>query len=191
MAGSENAGTMALKLPRAIRLDPSDTFVFDQPAEPGEWVVSGAFMFNGRDLDNFDAKERVAFRSGWLGVESFGWSTLAIVTDISMAERQKALDALAQRIHDFFNAPTIDAARAAAEEELTFAASLCEHPLQTLLAVQRTFEDGEIRERFRTITARVDFSEGGFRVFAFDTIEEPEEFVEEIDLAGLSKGRAQ
>lgn len=53
---------MALKLPRAIRLDPSDTFVFDRPAQPGEWVVSGAFMFVGRDLDNLGTKERVAFR---------------------------------------------------------------------------------------------------------------------------------
>lgn len=181
---------MALKLPRAIRLDPSDTFVFDRAAEPGEWVVSGAFMYNGRDPGDLAAKEKVAFRSGWLGVESFGWSTLAIVTEISDTERQQALEVLARRIHDVFSAPTLDAARMAAEEELTFAASLCEHPSQTLLAVQRSVEDGEIRERFRTISPRQDFSEGGFKVFAFETTDEPEQLLDELDLAGMSKGRA-
>ena len=36
-----------LKLPRTIRLDPSDTFVFERAAEPGEWAVSAAFVFFG------------------------------------------------------------------------------------------------------------------------------------------------
>jgi hypothetical protein len=181
---------MALKLPRAIRLDPSDTFVFDLAAEPGEWVVSGAFMYSGRGPADLAAKEKVAFRSGWLGVESFGWSTLAIVTEISETERQQALEVLARRIHDVFSAPTLNAARMAAEEELAFAASLCEHPSQTLLAVQRSFDEGEIRERFRTITPRQDFSEGGFNAFAFETMDESVQPLEEMDLAGMSKGRA-
>ena len=38
-----------MKLLRTIRLDPSDTFVFDRAAEPGEWAVSGAFMFGHTD----------------------------------------------------------------------------------------------------------------------------------------------
>ena len=38
-----------LKFPRTIRLDPSDTFVFERAAEPGEWAVSGAFVFWNRD----------------------------------------------------------------------------------------------------------------------------------------------
>jgi Family of unknown function (DUF6505) len=180
---------MALKLPRAIRLDPSDTFVFDRPAEAGEWVVSGAFMFNGQDPDNFGPKERVAFRSGWLGIESFGWSTLAIVTEISAEECQKALQAFAQRIRDVFKAPTLDAAREAALEELAFATSLCDHPPHTLLGVWRTFENGEIRERFRTIAPKEDFSKGGFKLFAFEASEEAEPPAEEIDLMRLSKER--
>lgn len=36
---------MTLKLPRTLRLDPSDTFVFAQAAEPGEWAVTGTFLF--------------------------------------------------------------------------------------------------------------------------------------------------
>ncbi len=38
-----------LKFPRTIRLDPSDTFVFERAAVPGEWAVSGAFAFWNRD----------------------------------------------------------------------------------------------------------------------------------------------
>jgi hypothetical protein len=40
---------IATKLPRTIRLDPSDTFVFDRPAEPGEWAVTGSFLFIDTD----------------------------------------------------------------------------------------------------------------------------------------------
>jgi hypothetical protein len=105
------------------------------------------------------------------------------------AERATAREALARRIHELFNAPSMEAARGAAEEELAFAASLCDHPINTLLAVQRTYEEGEIREQFRTIAAREDFTQGGFKVFSFAESEEPEEPIEEVDLAALSKGR--
>src|ERR1700710_679699 len=83
-----------LKLPRTIRLDPSDTFVFERAAEPGEWAVSGAFVFWNRDLANLGQKQRVALRSGFLGVGSLGWSTLAIVTEASEADRQGMVEHL-------------------------------------------------------------------------------------------------
>ena len=38
-------GGPRVKLLRTIRLDPSDTFVFERAAEPGEWAVSGSFVF--------------------------------------------------------------------------------------------------------------------------------------------------
>ena len=38
-----------MKLLRTIRLDPSDTFVFENAAEPGEWAVTGTFMFADDD----------------------------------------------------------------------------------------------------------------------------------------------
>ena len=64
-----------MKLPRAIRLDPSDTFIFTRAAEPGEWAVSGAFLFTGCDPDDMGPKERHAFRAGFLGVGTLGFST--------------------------------------------------------------------------------------------------------------------
>ena len=39
-----------------------------QPAEPGEWAVSGAFVFWGADPATLEGKARTAFRSGFLGV---------------------------------------------------------------------------------------------------------------------------
>ena len=70
-----------LKLPRTIRLDPSDTFVFERAAEPGEWAVSGAFVFWDSNPASLGQKQRVALRSGFLGIESLGWSTLAVGTE--------------------------------------------------------------------------------------------------------------
>ena len=88
-----------LKLPRTIRLDPSDTFVFERAAEPGEWAVSGAFVFwDCRDPGVLNQKQRVALRSGFLGIESLGWSTLAIVTEATEADRQSAVDRLAMAL---------------------------------------------------------------------------------------------
>src|SRR5207253_3006450 len=149
LAGSENARAK-VKLIRTIRLDPSDTFVFERAAEPGEWAVSGAFVFWNRNPAPLAQKARVALRSGFLGIDSLGWSTLAIVTEASEAERQAMVERLAGQLLEKFGAPDLEAARLAAEEEVAFERSLCDHPPQTLLAVQRSVEAGEIRERFRT-----------------------------------------
>jgi hypothetical protein len=179
-----------LKLPRTIRLDPSDTFVFERAAEPGEWAVSGAFVFWNQDSADLAQKQRVALRSGFLGIESLGWSTLAIVTAATEAERQAAVDRLASQLLEKFGAPDLKAARGAAEEEVAFAASLCDHPAQTLLAVQRSIEDGEIRERFRTLKPReaagdADRLHAHASAFTFHEIEGDDEPAEEVDLLGL------
>ncbi|SEL06216.1 hypothetical protein SAMN04515666_102721 [Bosea lupini] len=175
----------ALKLPRAIRLDPSDGFVFRKAAEPGEWLVTGSFLFTPDSVAGLDTKGRVAFRSGFLGIGSFGWSTLAVVTEVTVEERQQAVAQLATQLVDKLGAPDLAAARAAAEEEVAFAASLCDHPAQTLLALHRTLEDGEIRERFRTLMPRGDTPKDAFRAFEFietDGEDEPEEHVDLMQL---------
>src|SRR5947199_4657841 len=113
-----------LKFPRTIRLDPSDTLVFERAAEPGEWAVSGAFVFWSRDPAGLGQKQRVALRSGFLGIDSLGWSTLAVVTDASEADRQAMVERLAGQLLDKFAAPDLAVARGAAEQEVAFAASL-------------------------------------------------------------------
>lgn len=179
-----------LKLPRAIRLDPSDSFVFRHAAEPGEWLVTGSFLFGQTDPAALDPKGKAAFRSGFLGVASFGWSTLAVVTAATEVEREDAIAQLAERLVEKLGAPDLAAARVAASEELAFAASLCDHPPQTLLALHRTLEDGEIRERFRTLTPRDASQSEGFRAFEFmEVAGEDDGPVEQVDLLNLEKTR--
>ena len=184
-----------LKFPRTIRLDPSDTFVFERAAKPGEWAVSGAFVFWNQDPAALGQKQRVALRSGLLGIDSLGWSTLAIVTEATEAERQGMVERLAGQLLEKFGAPDFEAARLAAEEEIAFAGSLCDHPPQTLLAVQRSVEDGEIRERFRTLKPRetsedADRLHAHARAFTYHEVEDGTDPGEEVDLLGLmGKGR--
>jgi hypothetical protein len=183
-----------LKLPRTIRLDASDTFVFARAAEPGEWAVTGAFLFIDVDPATLPPKERAAFRSGFLGVASFGWSTLAVVTEATQEERRQAVEALAARLVSDLGAPDVATARAAAEEEIAFAASLCDHPPQTLLALRRSAADGEVREQFRTLSPRGDRPKDAFRAFTFIESDEPEieERVDLLSLAGdATTGRAK
>ncbi len=130
-----------MRLLRTIRLDPSDTFVFERAAEPGEWAVSGAFVFWDTDPAALSGKARAAFRGGFLGVESLGRSTLVQIVEASEQDRVKVIETLAQKLVEHFGAPDFMTARIAAEEEVAFAASLCDHPKDTLVAVHRTHED--------------------------------------------------
>jgi hypothetical protein len=173
-----------MKLLRTIRLDASDTFVFDPPAEPGEWAVSGAFAFWGGDPDTLEGKARSAFRSGFLGVSSLGWSTLAQIVDASETERGELVEALALQLMNSFGAPDPAAAKAAAEDEVAFVESLCTQPADTLIAVHRRYEDGAVREAFRTLRPREGTKPA--RAFSFFEVEgEDGEAAERVDLVGL------
>jgi hypothetical protein len=175
-----------MKLLRTIRLDPSDTFVFDRAAEPGEWAVSGAFVFSDADPAALQGKERSAFRAGFLGVTSLGWSTLVQIVDASDDDREQLIGELSKHLVDTFGAPDLARARKAAEEEAAFAASLCNQPRDTLIAVHRTFENGEIREAFRSLHAK-----GGpkpLRAFSFLEVEDDEQPADQVDLVQLAQG---
>ena len=171
---------------RTIRLDPSDTFVFERAAQPGEWAVSGAFMFWDRDPAAIEGKVRAAFRSGFLGVQSLGWSTLVQVVEASEDERRTAVAILAAHLLADFGAPSEAAAAAAAEEEFAFAASLSDHPPDILNAVHRTVENGEIKESFRTLRPRGERKP--MRAFSFLEVDGDEQPEEAVDLAKLAKG---
>jgi hypothetical protein len=55
-----------VKLLRTIRLDASDSFVYEKAAEPGQWAVSGAFVFARDDPANLRGKARSGFeRASW------------------------------------------------------------------------------------------------------------------------------
>lgn len=184
------------RLPRTIRLDASDAVVFAQAAEAGEWAVAGTFLFADRAPETLSRKEQIAFRSGFLGIDSFGHSTLVVVSEASADERAAMVEKLASQLVSRLEAPGLDAARPAAEEEVAFAEDLCRgHTANTLVALHRTREDdGSIRERFRTLKPRDEtaFSAGYLRGHdkAFYIIESDEqEDGPDIDLLSFKEGR--
>ncbi len=183
---------MSGKLLRTIRLDPSDSFAFERAAEPGEWAVPGTFMYFGTDVSALKGKPRVAFRSGWLGLDSFGWSTIAVVVPATAEERADAVRGLAERLVAEHGAPDLPTALAAADDEISFAESCADHPEQTLVVLHRTLdEDGGIREQFRTVKAGLPFDKDRpSRVFTFHEVAGEEEPEEEVDLLALS-GKAR
>jgi hypothetical protein len=143
-----------VRLLKTIRMDRSDTFVFEKAADPGEWAVSGAFAFTRLNPAILEGKARAAFRGGFLGLDSLGWSTLAQIVEASEQDRLIATDMLTRRLVECFGAPDLATARPAAEEEIAFAASLSDHPTGMLVAVSRRYEDGATREVFRTLSPR-------------------------------------
>lgn len=137
--------------PRVVRLDGSDERVYEVSARPGEWAVPGAFAFLHVDTANLAGKAQQAFRSGFLGTESFGWSTLVQIDEISVFDYLAVIERLAAHFVDKYGAPSLDAARSAAQDEAEFAASVCDHPLHTLLALERTLGEEGIEESFRVV----------------------------------------
>jgi hypothetical protein len=175
-----------VKLLRTIRLDPSDTFVFEKAAQPGEWAVPGAFAFVHDKIAMLEGKARAAFRSGFLGIDSLGWSTLVQVVEASDEQRAAAVELLAQRLVEHFGAPDLATARPAAEEEIAFAASLSDHPKGMLAAISRRSEDGAIREAFRTLTPSI--GPKPLRAYAFLEVVGEDEPEEHVDFRTLGTG---
>ncbi|MGZ5837703.1 MAG: DUF6505 family protein, partial [Xanthobacteraceae bacterium] len=157
-----------MKLLRTIRLDASDSFVFEKASESGEWAVSGAFAFANCDLASLRGKARTAFRAGFLGLDSLGRSTLAQVVEASERDRRDVVETLAAQLVKRFGAPDLATAHVAAEEETAFAASLCDHSPGALMAVTRSHGNREIREAFRILRPRD--GAGHARAFEFLTV---------------------
>ncbi len=172
---------------RTVRLDPSDTVVFAQAAEPGEIAVVGSFMFWDEDPATLAGKVRQAFRAGFLGLGSFGFSTLVTVGQATGEEREAALASLAAHIRTHLGAPNDAAARAAAEEELAYAEGLAEgHEPGTVIALTRSIEEDGVRERFRTLKPKG--SPQALPVIGLVRTEEGEDDTsEEVDLVALMR----
>jgi len=139
-------------LARAIHFDESDQRVYFNPARTGEWAISGGFEFSNWSEADLTGKARQAFANGWLGVETFGRATFVAVTAIEPAEIEALTGALAQHFVDVYGAPSLEAARPVASEEIAHMADLCaEHKANTLLTVARELTDAGVKEQFRSI----------------------------------------
>ncbi len=141
-----------MNLARVIHLDESDMNVYFNPARTGEWALSGGFEFSNWSDADLTGKARQAFANGWLGMETFGRATLVAVTPIEAAELDALEATLAKHFVEIYGAPSMEAAKAVAREELSHMADLCEdHDPNTVLTVQRELTDAGVREQFRSI----------------------------------------
>ncbi|WP_417684362.1 DUF6505 family protein [Roseibium sp.] len=159
---------------RAIRFDASDSHVFPAAALENEWAIPGSFVFAlgrfGPPAD-LSGKERQALVSGFLALGSFGFSTIVSVADASEEQIADCEDVLAEYLASNVGAPSEEAARAAAREEIAFARELAEGAaLNTLLALSREIgDDGELKESFHIVTPPGDKPHARI----WDVVEEP------------------
>ena len=152
-----------MKLARAIHFDESDLRIFASPARTGEWCIPGGFEFSNWTEADLTGKPRQAFANGWLGLETGGRVTFVAVTEATEAEASALTELLAQHFVAYYGAPTVEAARPVAEEEIAHMAELCEdHGPNTLLTVSRELTEAGVREAFRVIEA----AEAGLDQFA-------------------------
>lgn len=142
-----------MKLLRVIVFDGSDGRVFERAAQSDEWAVSGAFAFTQLAPEALAGKTRQAFANGFLGLPSLGRSTFVSVGEATAADHRALVDMLAAHFVDAWGAPDREAAVAAAQEEVSFAAGLARDlATNTLLTVRRSLDaEGHIREEFRSI----------------------------------------
>jgi hypothetical protein len=116
-----------VKLLRAVRLDDSDEHVFRScgAAREGEWVVSGGYA-----VCDFERAPRCDppchCESSFVAVGSKARCSIAEVAEASDEDLETQLDALAWHLVRAWNAPSWEAARALAEEEVRHTAEVCE-----------------------------------------------------------------
>jgi len=141
-----------IRFPLTVRLDDSDERVFERAADAGEWAIPGAFVFSSLGPETLAGGMARAFAGGFLGLASFGWSTLVEVAEMPEGDYDTLTNSLAMHFVARYGAPDLAAALPVAREELDFARGLCDRPLGTLIAVERSLGSGGIRERFRVVS---------------------------------------
>ncbi len=138
-----------MKLAKTIRFDKSDLNVFEIVSDEGEWAVSGAFEYSKDTISSLKGKRKQSFANGFLGLNSFGRSTLVTVTSINKDEKILLINNLANYFVKSYGAPSFNLAYPVAKDEIKFMMDLCQNQkLGTLLAVNRKFETDGIHESF-------------------------------------------
>ncbi len=163
-----------MKFMCVARLDDTDEHVYEHAARVGEPAVPGsfAFTFSERDPATFEGKEKQAFRHGFLGTRSFGRATVVVVTEIEDGEYKSVIESLARHFVSDYGAPDLEAALPVARDEVEYAAGLCDHPVNTLLAVERAADEEGIHEAFKTVQPQANWQGDGKSVRVWDFFKE-------------------
>ena len=141
-----------MNLARAIHFDESDTRVFASPARTGEWCISGGFEFSNWTDADLSGKSRQAFSNGWFGLETGGHVTFVAVTQIEASEIETLTELLAHHFVTYYGAPSVEAAKPVAAEEISQMVDLCaDHAQNMLLTVARELTPAGVKESYRMI----------------------------------------
>ena len=96
-----------MKFLRTVSLDVSDEKVFPLAAKSDEWALTGTFAFVDSVPEDLSKKERLAFRNGWLGTNSFGRATFALIKEISNEQYELVVLRLGEHIYKHYGAPNL------------------------------------------------------------------------------------
>jgi hypothetical protein len=155
-----------MKFAKTIRFDKSDLNIFPLASEEGELAVVGTFNFYNLKQQDLNGKIKQAFSNGFMGCNTFGYSTFVSLVNISKKELQQLKIDLGKYLVDNFGAPTKEMAEKAATEEINFMLDLCKnHEIGSLLSLTRTWEDEGIKEKFRNLPKADSCSEQ--KIWAF------------------------
>lgn len=142
---------MTIRFPRMLRATTADARRYAPPAEVDEWAVTGTFRFEHRDPASLMGPERQAFKASWLGLESFRPGSLVAVATTTLDVLDLLARRLAAHLLDSWQAPDATVAVDVARAEIEFALSLSQHPVGTILALEREFNEQGLIERTRLV----------------------------------------
>ena len=140
------------KLLRAVRLDDSDDHVFRAfgAAADGEPMVSGGYA-----VCDFDSRPRCDpschCESSFVGTASRRRCSIAEVVEVTDAEVEEQVEALAWHLVRGWNAPSWEVARALAEEEVRHTVEVCETlspEVWITVKRRRSGEDAALEEQY-------------------------------------------
>ena len=140
------------KLLRAVRLDDSDEQVFRAcgAAKDGDWVVTGGYAVC--DFDNAPRCDPACHcEASFVSLASRARCTIAEVAEVSETEMDEQVDALAWHLVKVWKAPSWEAARGVAEEEVRHTAEVCETlepEVWITVKRERRAGDGALEEQY-------------------------------------------
>lgn len=141
---------LSMKFLKAVRLDDSDARLYAAEggaAEDGEWVVSGGYAVCDPAAGHRRAPCHCA--TTFVAVNSHGRCTIAEVCDIDPAAYDGIRDSLTRHFVEDLGAPSLEAARVAAEDECAYTADLAAgFPGEVWISVDREPTADGIGERY-------------------------------------------
>src|SRR4029450_4466643 len=139
-----------MKLLKSVRLDDSDERIFAAEggaAGDGEWMVSGGYAVCG--LTEGHRIPQCHCLTTFVAVGSCRRSTIAEVAEIDAASYERLTEALARHFVETLGAPSLAAARAAAEDEMRYTADLAAgFPDDVWITVRREVTADGLSERY-------------------------------------------